>query len=201
MNMTQTKSALLRAGRKLFATRGYEATSVRDITTLAEVNLGAVTYHFASKEALYHAVIEEITVPMRDRLAAPLPDGDALDLLEVFLRGNFEFLASNADLPRIVLHVLASEGTLPPPGLKMIRLNLKRVIALIQRGQRQGVIRKGNARHLAMAVAGQPIMLGIYRGALMQTIDFDPFGRARKKVADDVVQFVRAGLARKETTT
>ena len=53
----QTRAALTDAGRSLFAKRGYDGASVRDITRLAGTNLGSVTFHFGSKRALYGAVL------------------------------------------------------------------------------------------------------------------------------------------------
>jgi AcrR family transcriptional regulator len=52
-----TKTRVLDSAERLFADRGYSATSVRDITTAASVNLAAVQYHFGSKEALLRAVV------------------------------------------------------------------------------------------------------------------------------------------------
>ncbi len=58
---TNPRERLVEAARQLFASAGYDATSVRDITARAHANLGAITYHFGSKQALYHAVIERVT--------------------------------------------------------------------------------------------------------------------------------------------
>jgi AcrR family transcriptional regulator len=52
-----TKDRILNAAERLFARNGFEATSLRAITTEADVNLAAVNYHFQSKEALVQAVI------------------------------------------------------------------------------------------------------------------------------------------------
>jgi TetR/AcrR family transcriptional regulator, regulator of cefoperazone and chloramphenicol sensitivity len=43
---------------KLFAQRGYDGTSIRDICTEAKTNIAAVSYHFGDKMGLYKAVIE-----------------------------------------------------------------------------------------------------------------------------------------------
>ena len=51
------RERLLLAARDLFAQHGYDGTSVRDITARAKANLGAITYYFGSKEALFYAVI------------------------------------------------------------------------------------------------------------------------------------------------
>jgi AcrR family transcriptional regulator len=55
--MIETKERILDAAERLFAERGYAATSLRSIISAAEVNLAAVHYHFRSKEALLEAVL------------------------------------------------------------------------------------------------------------------------------------------------
>lgn len=54
--MENTKESILNAAERLFAERGFEATSLRAITTAAGVNLAAVNYHFQSKEGLLQAL-------------------------------------------------------------------------------------------------------------------------------------------------
>jgi AcrR family transcriptional regulator len=51
-----TKELILDTAERLFAERGLDGTSVRDITGAARVNLGAITYHFATKEKLITAM-------------------------------------------------------------------------------------------------------------------------------------------------
>ncbi|MCA3844458.1 MAG: helix-turn-helix transcriptional regulator, partial [Burkholderia sp.] len=47
-----TKARILDAAEDLFIEHGFEAMSMRQITSRAAVNLAAVNYHFGSKEAL-----------------------------------------------------------------------------------------------------------------------------------------------------
>jgi len=54
--MTNTKDSILNTAERLFAERGYEATSLRAITSAAGVNLAAVNYHFQSKDQLLRAL-------------------------------------------------------------------------------------------------------------------------------------------------
>jgi AcrR family transcriptional regulator len=54
-----TRAALLEAATSLFAVRGYPGTSLEDVATAARVTRGAVYHHFASKQALFEAVLEE----------------------------------------------------------------------------------------------------------------------------------------------
>ena len=52
-----TALLLIDVAEELFALHGYNAASVRDITTQAKVNLGAMTYHFGTKENLLKAIL------------------------------------------------------------------------------------------------------------------------------------------------
>ncbi len=52
-----TALLLIDVAEELFALHGYNGTSVSDITAKANVNLGAVTYHFGAKENLLKAIL------------------------------------------------------------------------------------------------------------------------------------------------
>lgn len=52
----ETKERILDAAEQLFAEKGFEAASLRDITQEAGANVAAVNYHFRSKEELIEAV-------------------------------------------------------------------------------------------------------------------------------------------------
>jgi AcrR family transcriptional regulator len=65
-----TKTRILDTGERLFAEHGYEATSLRQVTREASVNLAAVHYHFGSKLDLLRAVLERrLEAVNRERLA------------------------------------------------------------------------------------------------------------------------------------
>jgi AcrR family transcriptional regulator len=64
---TDTKSRILNAAEKLFGERGFDGTSLRDITAEAQVNLAAVNYHFQTKDSLFDAVIARRIEPINRR--------------------------------------------------------------------------------------------------------------------------------------
>ncbi|WP_149193430.1 TetR/AcrR family transcriptional regulator [Luteimonas suaedae] len=51
-----TKERILGAAEELFAQQGFSGTSLRQVTTRADVNIAAVNYHFGSKENLVNEV-------------------------------------------------------------------------------------------------------------------------------------------------
>lgn len=53
-----TRAALLDEATALFAERGYAGTSLEDVPSASQVTRGAVYHHFASKQALFEAVLD-----------------------------------------------------------------------------------------------------------------------------------------------
>ena len=56
--MSDKREHILTSAEKLFAEKGFDGTSVRDIAQLAGVNLAMISYYFGSKEKLLEALIE-----------------------------------------------------------------------------------------------------------------------------------------------
>src|ERR1700728_556642 len=52
-----TRDRIFKAAERIFAERGYDATSVRAIVAKARVNQAAINYHFAGKDGLYREVL------------------------------------------------------------------------------------------------------------------------------------------------
>jgi len=68
----ETHERILEAAQKLFAERGFDATSVRDITAEAKCNVAAVNYHFGGKENLYVEAFRAMLGALRDQRLAVL---------------------------------------------------------------------------------------------------------------------------------
>lgn len=62
-----TRATLLDSAELLFAEKGIDATSLREITKSAQANLSAVNYHFGSKEGLVQAVFFRRLAPLNER--------------------------------------------------------------------------------------------------------------------------------------
>ena len=71
---TSTKDKILDAAETLFADKGLDATSMRDITRLAGVNLAAINYHFGSKNGLISAVFTRHLEPLNAARIARLEE-------------------------------------------------------------------------------------------------------------------------------
>jgi len=57
--MNKTKRKIFETSMKLFAEKGYEATSIEEITATVGVAKGTLYYHFSSKEEIFNFLVEE----------------------------------------------------------------------------------------------------------------------------------------------
>src|SRR5260370_22098769 len=68
-----TQFRLLQAAGQIFAEKGFEGTTVREICQLAKVNIAAVNYYFRDKERLYIEAVKDAC--RQDAERVPLPEG------------------------------------------------------------------------------------------------------------------------------
>jgi len=80
-----TKDALLAAAIEVFADKGFDAATVRDICGKAGANVAAVNYHYGGKDALYMAVLE-VVFPTDVYEPSGTADMDPEKRLKVYLR-------------------------------------------------------------------------------------------------------------------
>ncbi|TKB45713.1 TetR/AcrR family transcriptional regulator [Thalassotalea mangrovi] len=83
-----TKTKILNAAENLFADKGFTGTSLREITSAAEVNLAAVNYHFGSKKELIKALMKRyldvLSPELQGSLQRVMEDNENLTLEQVF---------------------------------------------------------------------------------------------------------------------
>jgi AcrR family transcriptional regulator len=99
------RQRLLDAAAQLFAARGYEGTTVRDIVGAAGTNLNAINYYYGGKRGLYEAVMTREIERARS-FASGLARPSARDPIEarlesVVLRLLTFFVSSHSQLPRL----------------------------------------------------------------------------------------------------
>jgi len=136
--MQDTKQKILDTAEKLFAERGYDATSLRQIIAEAGVNLAAVHYHFGSKEDLLDALVvrragpvNQARIALLDRLAADSGRPSVEKVLEAFLLP----MSEPADRhPRFVklMGRLYAEGMMPAITRKHFQSTAVRFLAALR---------------------------------------------------------------------
>jgi AcrR family transcriptional regulator len=82
------RSAIIDAARKLFGRNGFHGTGTSDIAAAAGCSEPIIYKHFASKQALFVAVLEDSVLALRARFAAAAEgEGDLFDAYLRFVRG------------------------------------------------------------------------------------------------------------------
>ena len=115
-----TKARILDAAEEVFAQRGFEGASTREIAARADVNISSLHYHWASKETLYVAVfrdvferilahLESTITPLLASEAPREADGDVVDRI---MRELFDFFAGQPTIPRLLLRRIVEVGGL-----------------------------------------------------------------------------------------
>lgn len=96
MAQSETVERILRTATVLFAERGFAETSLRTITSMAEVNLAAVNYHFGSKKALIQAVFTRFLEPFCMALEKNLDEleSDKVNLQSILLTASEAFIST-----------------------------------------------------------------------------------------------------------
>ena len=70
--ISDTRVRILDAAENLFVEHGFEATTLRAITAVAQANLAAVNYHFGSKDGLIEAVFQRKLTALNAQCIAEL---------------------------------------------------------------------------------------------------------------------------------
>jgi AcrR family transcriptional regulator len=98
-----TRERILKAAERLFAERGYDATSVRAIVGKARVNQAAINYHFAGKEGLYRDVLRAAFHALTEHQLAHAEETRAMSreqALREFVRRQLQPLTARDDVSR-----------------------------------------------------------------------------------------------------
>jgi len=182
-----TRDALLRAAAELFAEKGPEAVSTREIASKAHVNNGLIHRHFRTKEALLREVLSSLSA----EISSIEQDGEESAILIRFFQAVRERETYWKLLARTMLDGQSIEHvqkTFPTMGL---------AIELIREMQAQG---KGPAGADPRAVAA--LMAAVAFGWLV----FEPWliaaggfsEQEKDKAGRDVIRLVRDFLTQRQ---
>ena len=132
-NNDHTRERILDEAEALFALKGYDAVSVREITGAANCNLAAVNYHFGNKRNLYLEVFRSRWLPRASRIKKsfqdflkatdqPTPSAVVQSLARAFLEGPFseeerkrhhQLISSELAQPTEAFEMVADEALRP----------------------------------------------------------------------------------------
>lgn len=106
-----TKARILAAAESVFAARGFDGASTREIAAAAGVNISSLHYHWESKETLYFAVFEYVYDRILEVVRSTIPDASMerpanREVVDEVMGRLFDFFAENPTIPRLMVRRL-----------------------------------------------------------------------------------------------
>ena len=132
----ETRQLILRAARRLFAQKGMEESTIRDIAREAGVSPASVVVHFKSKTALLEEALNRDIEAALSELVASMPeDLEFLDRLMHLAKGFFRLYDQNRKLYRALIRYTIFEPAGETPNITNVSELLPPVFVRPGRGK------------------------------------------------------------------
>lgn len=110
-----TKARILAAAEAVFAERGFDGASTREIAGRAGVNISSLHYHWDSKETLYVAVFQAIVARIEAHLLGSIPTlrragDDRQAVVGRIMESLYDFFDAEPTIPRLLLRRVVDGG-------------------------------------------------------------------------------------------
>lgn len=153
--MNKTKRKIFEASMKLFAEKGYDATSIEEITATVGVAKGTLYYHFSSKEEIFQFLVEEGVKLLKNSIAIKTSKlTNSLDKIRAIVLIELKILVKYESFMTIILSDIWGTG----PRSKMCRNYVFEYIQMIEEiveeGIRKGEIIDADANVIASGIFG-----------------------------------------------
>ena len=146
MSLKEKHIQLLETAEKLFAEKGFEGTSVRDIADVAGVNIAMISYYFGSKEKLMQALFEKKIGDIQVRVVNLIKDDSltSIQKVEKLIDEHVQKVMGDKKFHRImVCEQIINKNPAIINLLKDIKLKNAGIIGeLIKDGQKKGEFKK-----------------------------------------------------------
>ena len=152
----QTRTAIEQAARKLFAERGFQGTTLADITSAAGRSPAVFYRYFADKEDLLAALAESFLhdVVQPSGLSLQLPDSADDDaFFTAVVTGYWNMFKQNIGIMIAVAQLAATQQRFAAVQNRFRRFGMDIVAASVRRAQAQGYGAELNPEHVAAAIA------------------------------------------------
>lgn len=184
---------LLEAARRLFAEKGFHATTVDDIAAAAGVAKGTVYLYYKSKQDVYWAALERGITELHNEIQSRLKAEEAPEeKVRAFISIKIRYFEMNRDFFRIYFSELGSGLSHPsqmPPQFEQMYLKQAHMLeGVLQQGIESRTIREIRTDTAAVAISD------LTRGIIVQRL----LGWSTKDVEADigfVMDFVWRGIA------
>jgi AcrR family transcriptional regulator len=172
------RDEILDAATRLFAERGYDGTSMNDVAERVGMRKASLFYHFATKDALYEAVIDRVVASFQEPLekiyASSGTFSERLDVLTATLVGA---LAARPHAARLLLREAMDWGPqMRGKMLDRILLVLEAGAAWIRTGQAEGEFAEADPKQMVLSAIGMHFVPFAIGQVVERYLGIDPFG-------------------------
>ncbi|MEG3177651.1 TetR/AcrR family transcriptional regulator [Sphingomonas sp. RB3P16] len=140
-----TKANILAVARAEFADKGLSGARIDEIAERTNTSKRMIYYHFASKEGLYRAVLEEAYTRIREtETAMPIETMGAEEALKTNVRMTFDYHHEHPEFVRLVMNENMHHGEFirDVAGIKRRNESVIRVLGeILAKGRDEGVFR------------------------------------------------------------
>jgi len=184
----RTLRKILDAARDEFGERGFNDSSIVAITQRAGVALGTFYTYFDSKEAVFHALVRDMSAQVRDRVAPAFKGAtDAIDGERRALESFLEFARTHRHVYRIIDEAEFVESAAYREHYETTASRIaSRLIAARDKGELSNTYSDEEIDILSWGIMGANVFLGL-RYAVWSSAD-------PKQVADVTSRLLRSGL-------
>lgn len=201
------KEVIIESAIKLFSTKGFEGTSVREIAADAGVNVAMINYYFGSKEKLFEKVVEQRTLFLKGVFADLINNKNLTSIEKIDLVVDQTIDRKFSD--RKFHHLLHRELSLERrPQLKnairdILLKNMDSVKTIIKSGIKSGEFKPVDVELTLTTLLGTIHYLltsdSMCRKILGKAEGFDPFQnkQLKKRLSEHTRQLMRSHLLKK----
>jgi AcrR family transcriptional regulator len=184
----RTLRKILDAARDEFGERGFSESSIVGITRRAGVALGTFYTYFDSKEAVFHALVRDMSAQVRDHVAPAFREArDAIDGERLALESFLEFARAHRHVYRIIDEAEFVEQSAYREHYETTATRIAaRLVVARDKGEISGSFSDEELDILAWAIMGANVFLGL-RFSVWASAD-------PKTVADVTSRLLRTGL-------
>ena len=192
MDFNEKQIQIIETAEKLFADKGFDGTSVRDISEEAHINVAMISYYFGSKEKLMEAVFEYRIGNFKMRVESLLQDKSLAPLQKVNMLID-EYIEKVYEKQCFYKIMLCEQVTNKNPMIlqaaRKIKISNTEVIAeLIKDGQKKGVFKKK---------IDVVFMINTMIGTIWQTVMNEEYYKEYNQQKDINIEEFRETLKRK----
>ena len=144
-NFTDKKIQILEVAETLFAEKGFDGTSIRDISKIAKINIAMISYYFGSKERLLESLLFYRTSDLKNQLDHLIQEElEPIDKINKLIELYINRINKNKGIYRILHFEFNSEKRAKSLAAfsELKKGNLKTLETIIEEGQKKGVFRK-----------------------------------------------------------